>query len=171
MTDPPQPKKKVRLANYGNLTRQQTVWRWEYPNAHIKPNFQYDTDQKHFHRDIMGRKKEKWTSDDRYLSYYDGRAKPLCVQTTDDVYRAANNSTYMRTFMRNTSPFMLRVARWPISKPNKTPRLWHTDTTHRSLRLHQCTNTSFRLLACGCQMDSIDMCSHRDGKSRSTPST
>lgn len=98
--------------------------------------FEYDTDQKHFHRDILGRTKEKWVSDDRYLSHFDGRAKRLCVQTTDDIYRMANNSTYVRTFMRNTSPLMLRIAKWPMSKrfresgylsPDLLTRLLHID--------------------------------------------
>ncbi|KAF2162115.1 hypothetical protein M409DRAFT_69329 [Zasmidium cellare ATCC 36951] len=113
-----QPPNNVHVANYRNLSHPNTKYRWEYPNAHLRPQYEYISNGPRFVRDIMGRVKQKWYPDDRYISPYDGRAKPLCVQATDDIYRSPNNTTHLRTFMRNTSPFMLRIAKWPLNHFN-----------------------------------------------------
>jgi hypothetical protein len=74
---------------------------------------EYDKTDKRRHHDALGR---QWTGtpDDRYLSPYDGRPKQLVVQTTDSLYDMRSNTTYRRTFIRNISPFMIRLADWAI---------------------------------------------------------
>jgi hypothetical protein len=53
--------------------------------------------------------------DDRYISSFDGKIKKLVVQASDDIYDAPGNTTWRRTFIRNVSPFHLRVANWPTT--------------------------------------------------------
>ncbi|SMR47585.1 unnamed protein product [Zymoseptoria tritici ST99CH_3D1] len=107
-------KRPTKLGNYSNLRHPQNAWRWEYPNAHLKATLEYATDEKRRHQDMLGREWEG-VPDDRYLSPWDGKVKPLVVQATDDLYNDANSSTYSRTFVRNVSPWMLRIATWPSS--------------------------------------------------------
>lgn len=116
-----QVKRPTKLGNYSNLRHPQNAWRWEYPNAHLKATLEYATDEKRRHQDMLGREWEG-VPDDRYLSPWDGKVKPLVVQATDDLYNDANSSTYSRTFVRNVSPWMLRIATWPSSKSSSTSR-------------------------------------------------
>ena len=53
-------------------------------------------------------------SEDYYLSPYDGHLAKLFVQSTQAIYDANPNSTWRRTFIRNRSPLMLRVANWVL---------------------------------------------------------
>ncbi|KAH7092511.1 hypothetical protein FB567DRAFT_614522, partial [Paraphoma chrysanthemicola] len=46
----------------------------------------------------------------------DGRVMPLVVQATDLVYLGTPNSTWDRTFVRNTSPLVVRLASWTIDQ-------------------------------------------------------
>jgi hypothetical protein len=114
-TNSRQDKPPVKLGNYSNLLNPENAWRWEYPNAHQKATVEYDTAEKRRHQDTLGREWEG-VPDDRYLSPWDGKVKPLVVQATDDIYKNANSSTYGRTFIRNVSPYMLRIATWPTSE-------------------------------------------------------
>jgi hypothetical protein len=68
----------------------------------------------HRHRDIFSRAYQG-PYDDRYISCYDGKVKKLVVQATDMVYDSPGNGTWRRTFIRNASPWHLRIANWPLS--------------------------------------------------------
>ena len=57
---------------------------------------------------------EMFPSDDYYLSPYDGHLAKLFVQSTQAIYDADPNSTWRRTFVRNQSPLILRVANWVL---------------------------------------------------------
>lgn len=65
------------------------------------------------HRDAMQRAKN-FPSNDYYLSPIDGHLAKLFVQSTQAIYDANQNSTWRRTFIRNRSPLMLRVANWVL---------------------------------------------------------
>jgi hypothetical protein len=52
---------------------------------------------------------------DQYLSPWDGHLAKLVVESVDDVYDAEPNCSWIRTFVRNVSPLMLRMAQWPFS--------------------------------------------------------
>ncbi|KAJ9627151.1 hypothetical protein H2203_003612 [Taxawa tesnikishii (nom. ined.)] len=58
-------------------------------------------------------RKWKGINDDRYISPWDGHISKLLVQCTDEIYGAAGNTTYRRTYIRNVSTKMLRLANWP----------------------------------------------------------
>ena len=95
------------------MTHPRNTWRSEHPHFHLLPELEYDTTETRRHHDALGR---EWTGtpDDRYLSPFDGRPKQLIVQTTDSLYDVPGNTTYRRTFIRNVSPFMMRLADWAI---------------------------------------------------------
>jgi hypothetical protein len=91
-----------------------TGFKWARPNFYRKPAFGYEKRGQYRHRDILQR---EWQGDydDRYLSSYDGKVSKLVVQAVDDIYDNYPNSTWRRTFIRNISPFYLRLANWPFS--------------------------------------------------------
>ena len=62
--------------------------------------------------------------DDRYLSPFDGRPRKLMVQATDEIYEGLNTSTYRRTFIRDVSPWMLRIALWAAGDENVLKYGW-----------------------------------------------
>jgi hypothetical protein len=70
------------------------------------------------HRDVFGRLVDKPDAD-QYLSPWDGHLTKLVVQSVDDVYDAQPNSTWRRTFVRNISPLIIRMAQWPFSSVPK----------------------------------------------------
>lgn len=52
--------------------------------------------------------------DDRYISPYNGRTEELVVQAVDEIYnRSDSEDTWHRTFIRDISPWHLRLANWP----------------------------------------------------------
>ncbi|KAF2687741.1 hypothetical protein K458DRAFT_169482 [Lentithecium fluviatile CBS 122367] len=54
--------------------------------------------------------------DDRYISPYNGRTEELVVQTVDTIYNnSSSEGTWNRTFIRDISPWHLRLANWPES--------------------------------------------------------
>lgn len=61
----------------------------------------------------MGRAKY-FSPEDYYLSPYDCHLAKLVVQSAQEVYDAKPNGTWRRTFIRNMSPLMLRVANWVL---------------------------------------------------------
>ena len=81
--------------------------------------------EKQHHRDVMARPRH-FSPEDYYLSPFDGHLAKLVVQSAQEVYDAKPNSTWRRTFVRNMSPFMLRVANWvletvPLEDRSMTP--------------------------------------------------
>lgn len=58
--------------------------------------------------------------EDFYLSPTDCHLAKLMVQCSQEVYDANPNSTWRRTFVRDVSPLLLRVANWALkSIPNE----------------------------------------------------
>lgn len=58
--------------------------------------------------------------EDYYLSPTDHHLAKLMVQCSQEVFDANPNSTWRRTFVRDASPLLLRVANWALrSIPNE----------------------------------------------------
>lgn len=89
-----------------------TQWRAKWPNAYKIAGVALASND-HHHRDMMQRAKS-FPSDDYYLSPWDGHLAKLFVQSTQAVYDGNLNSTWKRTFIRNRSPLILRVANWVL---------------------------------------------------------
>ena len=62
--------------------------------------------------------------EDLYLSPWDGHLSKLVVQAVDDVYDAKAGSTWRRTFVRNVSSPMIRVANWAINSVPLDTTTW-----------------------------------------------
>lgn len=109
----------LRLKGYRHIFDSYTSIRWNFPHLYRKPGFGYEHLSNHRHSDVFNR---EYTGgyDDRYLSPYDGKIKRLVVQATDDVYDNTKNGTWRRTFIRNISPFYLRLANWPLNHVDYT---------------------------------------------------
>lgn len=67
----------------------------------------------------MARSK-RFMPEDFYLSPTDCHLAKLMVQCSQEVFDANPNSTWRRTFVRDVSPLLLRVANWALrSIPNE----------------------------------------------------
>lgn len=99
---------------------------WAYPNSYQLAGQSYTARIHWRHRDAMRR---LWNGmdDDRYLSPFDGRVKDLVVQTTNEIYDGRTNSTWRRTYIRNVSSIIVRVAQWPFSKVPNDSIEWTRD--------------------------------------------
>ena len=97
---------------YFNSRHPRNEWRAKWPNAYQVAGIALPASNSH-HRDMMQRAKD-FPSDDYYLSPYDGHLAKLFVQSTQAIYDANPNSTWRRTFIRNQSPWILRVANWVL---------------------------------------------------------
>ena len=97
---------------YFNARHPRTEWRAKWPNAYQVAGIPLPIGNSH-HRDMMQRGKD-FPSDDYYLSPFDGHLAKLFVQSTQAIYDANPNSTWRRTFIRNQSPWILRVANWVL---------------------------------------------------------
>ena len=77
----------------------------------------------------MGRSKY-FMPGDYYLSPTDCHLAKLVVQCSQEVYDANPNSTWRRTFVRDASPLLLRVANWVLeSIPNENRPMTQEETT------------------------------------------
>jgi len=65
--------------------------------------------------------------EDRYLSPFDGHLAKLVVQATQDVYDGLPNSTWRRTFIRNASPFYIRIANFPFTNVPTDVNIWTSE--------------------------------------------
>lgn len=95
-----------------NTSHPRTQWRIKWPNTYQLPGTPRPGNDRR-HRDIMQRAKN-FSSDDYYLSPYDGHLAKLFVQSTQVIYDANPNSSWRRTFIRNQSPLILRLANWVL---------------------------------------------------------
>lgn len=98
---------------YGNVLISRQSRRWKFPNFYQVAGIYRAAHGKQHHRDMMSRRKE-FISEDYYLSPFDCHLAKLVVQSAQEVYDARPNSTWRRTFIRNMSPYMLRVANWVL---------------------------------------------------------
>lgn len=78
------------------------------------PGLRFESYELIRHRDVLQRVLDS-PEEDRYLSPTDGHLSKLVVQAVDDVYDAQARSTWRRTFVRNVSPPMVRIANWAIN--------------------------------------------------------
>ncbi|KAF4539923.1 3-hydroxyisobutyrate dehydrogenase [Lasiodiplodia theobromae] len=103
-----------RPKGFINALNPRSRFRWKEPHFYQEPAWKYDQAYSYRHRDGMTR---VWqgAEDDRYISPYDGHIAKLVVQCTDEIYENPGNSTYRRTYIRNVSTKMLRLANWPTS--------------------------------------------------------
>ena len=97
---------------YLNTRHPRNEWRAKWPNAYQIAGIALPISNSH-HRDMMQRGKH-FPSDDYYLSPFDGHLAKLFVQSTQAIYDANPNSTWRRTFIRNRSPWILRIANWVL---------------------------------------------------------
>ena len=95
-----------------NILHPRAQWRIKWPNTYQFPGIIRPSNDRR-HRDMMQRAKD-FPSDDYYLSPFDGHLAKLFVQSTQAIYDADPNSTWRRTYIRNQSPLMLRVANWVL---------------------------------------------------------
>jgi hypothetical protein len=66
------------------------------------------------HRDAF-RREHEGLEEDQYLHPLNGKVQKLVVQSTKATYNQGNNTTWRRTYMRNVSPYIVRLAYWPLS--------------------------------------------------------
>lgn len=107
-----QDRRAVDLRGARNLRHPMNRWRLQYPSAHLRPTWSYDDTRTYINRDALTRQWEG-PPDDRYISPLTGHVMELVVQATDEIYNGPGHTTYMRTYIRNMSPIMLRIATWP----------------------------------------------------------
>lgn len=89
---------------------------WQSPHSYQPPRHYFDTTgdsqsarYKHldvFHRYYIG------LEDDQYLDPLNDRVRRLFVQTIDRIYDTDNDTSWRRTYVRNVSPRLLRLAWW-----------------------------------------------------------
>ena len=100
-----------------NIFHPRRRWRVKWPNTYQLPGILRSGDNRR-HRDVMQRP-TNFSTNDYYLSPFDGHLAKLYVQSTQAIYDANPNSTWRRTHIRNQSPLMLQVANWVLhSVPN-----------------------------------------------------
>ncbi|MCJ1470844.1 hypothetical protein MMC07_009491 [Pseudocyphellaria aurata] len=113
ITHPPGPFQREVERGYGNLLISRQSRRWKFPNFYQVAGIYRAPHEKRHHRDMMSRRKH-FVAEDYYLSPFDCHLAKLVVQSAQEVYDAKPNSTWRRTFIRNMSPYMLRVANWVL---------------------------------------------------------
>jgi hypothetical protein len=104
--------KSPRLVKFGTHVASDRAARERYAWQKLFSWRKHDSGQGYRMRDAYGRVNNRVDKDERYISSFDGALKELVVQCTDDVFEQKNNAPWMRTRMRDLSPFALRVAGW-----------------------------------------------------------
>ena len=102
------------------------MWRWKYPNAYQMPGLRFESLAQNRHKDILQRILNA-PEEDRYLSPWDGHLSKLVVQAVDDVYDAQARSTWRRTFVRNVSSPIIRIANWAINSVPLDKTTWSSE--------------------------------------------
>jgi hypothetical protein len=106
----------VPLKGYKHLFGRLTAFRlWKHPHFYKPATYVYSSGEMFKNKDSMLRASEG-ALDDRYISPYKGNTEELVVQAVDNIYDHSNSEgTWNRTFIRDTSPWHLRLANWPES--------------------------------------------------------
>lgn len=113
---------------YSNISHPRVIRRWKFPNYYQAPGIPHPEEVHSHHRDLMGRSKY-FEPGDYYLSPTGRHLAKLMVQCSQEVYDANPNSTWRRTFVRDASPLLLRVANWVLeSIPNDDRPMTHEET-------------------------------------------
>lgn len=114
---------------YSNISHPRGLRRWKFPNYYQPPGIPHPEDLHSHHRDAMGRSKY-FMPGDYYLSPTDFHLAKLMVQCSQEVYDANPNCTWRRTFVRDASPLLLRVANWVLeSIPNEERPMTQEEAT------------------------------------------
>ena len=96
---------------------------WSVPHSYQIPGWYYSItverepngDKSELkHLDVF-RREHEGIEDDRYLDPVDGKVQKLVVRSTKAIYNQRNNTTWRRTYIRNVSPYIIRLAYWPVS--------------------------------------------------------
>ena len=67
------------------------------------------------------------TEEDRYLDPKDGKLVRLVAQAANNVYDGPTNSTWRRTYIRNVSSLIVRVAQWPFKTVPGESEQWSRE--------------------------------------------
>lgn len=88
---------------------------FKHPHFYKPADHEYTAVERFKNKDPMLRLREG-ALDDRYISPYNGRTEELVVQAVDNIYEhSTSEGTWNRTFVRDISPWHLRIANWPES--------------------------------------------------------
>ena len=116
---------QLHQRGYKNILNDRTAWRIKYPNAY-QPAGPYRRQGKHRHKDSFQRVLNN-PQDDQYLSPWDGHLAKLIVQATDAVYDGPENASWRRTFIRNATPLIIRIANWASNSVPQNCRMWSAE--------------------------------------------
>lgn len=92
---------------------------WESPSSYQPPFRDHGTGRSqpsivHKHLDVFHRG-YKGLDDEQCLDPLDGRVRKLFVQVTNQIYDEINDTTWRRTYIKNISPRLIRLAWWPYA--------------------------------------------------------
>jgi len=93
---------------------------WLPPYSYQLPGYYYSElgsaseSSKRKHQDVF-RRKYTGFEDDRFINPIDGRVEKLVVQSKEEIYDHRNDTTWRRTYIENNSPYIIRLAYWPMS--------------------------------------------------------
>ncbi|KAF2492943.1 hypothetical protein BU16DRAFT_94338 [Lophium mytilinum] len=109
------PKREIPLKGYLHIFSSQSSIQFKHPHFYKPSQWVYGGATTYRNKDSMLRYREG-KLDDRYISPFNGRTEKLTVQAVDTIYDdSSSHATWNRTFVRNISPFHLRIANWPAS--------------------------------------------------------
>lgn len=91
------------------------VYQWQAPMSY-QASTGYDRRSRGIfrHLDVFHRKYEG-LNDEQFLDPLDGRVRRLVVQVTNPIYDTENDTTWRRTYIRNVSPIIIRLAWFPYA--------------------------------------------------------
>lgn len=124
-TSTKQPLRKLQKV-HRNFFHPRAKYSWATPNSYQLAGQSYTARDHWRHRDAM-RRIWNGVEDDRYLNPDNGRVNRLVVQTTNVVYDGPTNSTWRRTYIRNVSSIIVRVAQWPFTKVPRDSKQWSRE--------------------------------------------
>ena len=100
-------------------------------NVGQDPGYQNEV---HHHRDLFRRpfKGKDWI--EKFLNPYDGQLCDLIVQSSDEVYNGDSRARWLRTGLRNGSPWIIRLSNWAMSRDHGSEDRVGTDIGTATLR-------------------------------------
>ena len=87
----------------------------------------------HCHRDYFMRPFKGPRGKDKFLNPYDGRLCDLVVQSSGDLF-SEPEVRWVRTRLRNGSPWMIRISNWALSRDHGSKETVGTDVREAILR-------------------------------------
>lgn len=102
---------------YSDFFHNSAWFSWSTPHSYQIPRWYYGPNggkkSELKHLDVF-RREHEGLKDDRYLDPLDGRVRNLVVQSTKATYNQRNDTTWRRTYMKNVSPYIIRLAYWAM---------------------------------------------------------